>query len=198
MKTLAWQRFLDEQRERHGKTLFTVAELANAARTSLHALNMELARLIRRGLIARYAQGIYGLPRGVPVHAVVEAVDATAYATGFHALFEHNKVTQAPAEVACFTTRRHNLRSNRATPAGRLHFVCVPSLIYKKPPISVSPEQALCDFYWLMLRDGLDPRSLVTFRNLHTLNSKRLSSHLKRYPDAVQRMVAQAAAGETS
>ena len=60
MKTLDWLSFFAEQRKLHGKEIFSVAELANAARTSLHALNTELGRLLRRGLIARYAHGRYG------------------------------------------------------------------------------------------------------------------------------------------
>ena len=46
-------------------------------------------------------------------------------------------------------------------------------------------EQALCDFAWLNLRDGVDPQSLVTFQNLDTLSRRRLNKTLQRYPEKV-------------
>lgn len=191
MKTLAWQQFFAEQREQHGKVLFSAAELANVAQTSLHVLNTELGRLMQRGLLARYAQGLYGAPKGVPIQAVVAAVDPSAYITGFYTLFLHQLVTQVPTEVTCFTNRRHNRRNNRVKAAGRLQFLHVPASIYKQPSGPISAEQALCDFFWLMLQSGLEPRSLVTFRNLHALNPKKLGRHLKRYPENVSRTVAE-------
>ena len=60
MKILQWQRFFAEQKAAHGKVVFSVAELANAARTTPHAVNTEIGRLLHRGVIARYAQGRYG------------------------------------------------------------------------------------------------------------------------------------------
>lgn len=65
MKALDWQNFFAEQRASHGKVVFSVAELANAAQMTLHALNTELGRLVQRGLIARYAHGQYGPVQGV-------------------------------------------------------------------------------------------------------------------------------------
>ena len=41
MKALDWHNFFAEQQAAHGKVVFSVAELANAARTTLHALNTE-------------------------------------------------------------------------------------------------------------------------------------------------------------
>ncbi|HZR21840.1 MAG TPA: hypothetical protein VFE51_31445 [Verrucomicrobiae bacterium] len=40
--------------------------------------------------------------------------------------------------------------------------------VYAKPDgQQIAPaEQALCDFTWLNLREGIDPRSLVTFQAL--------------------------------
>jgi len=190
MKALAWQRFFTEQRERHGKVIFSVAELANVARTSPHALNTELGRLVRRGLVTRYAQGRYGPPQGVGAQALVAAIDAGAYITGFYALFLNQLVTQAPTEITCFTNRRHNRLANRVTPAGRLKFIRVPASLYRKPSGAVPPEQALCDFSWLMLPSGIDPQSLVTFKNLHRLQPARLRSHLKHYPEKVRQAVA--------
>ena len=65
MKTLEWQNFFADQRAQHGKVVFSVAELANAAQTSLHAVNTELGRLVGRGIIHRYAHGRYGRTQGV-------------------------------------------------------------------------------------------------------------------------------------
>ena len=64
----------------------------------------------------------------------------------------------------------------------------MPSAIYAKPAqrMIVSGEQALCDFAWLNLRDGIEPQSLVTFRNLASLNIRRLKNILRRYPKKVQ------------
>jgi hypothetical protein len=103
-------------------------------------------------------------------------------------LFRHHLVTQAPTEVTCFTNRRHNRRPDRISPAGKLRFICVPGSLYSQPPEgTLAPaEQALCDFAWLSLRDGIEPQSLATFRNLHTLSGRRLGQVLRRYPENVQ------------
>jgi hypothetical protein len=188
MKTLEWQDFFAEQRELHAKVAFSVAELANAAQTTLHAVNTELGRLVARGLITRYAQGHYGLTNGVTVEDILPALDSGAYITGFYALFRHHLVTQIPTEVTCFTNRRHNRRTDRVTPAGKLTFTCVPASLYAKPPgqVLAPAEQALCDFSWLNLRAGVEPQSQVTFQNLNTLSRSRLDKVLRRYPDNVR------------
>jgi predicted transcriptional regulator of viral defense system len=129
MKTLEWQNFFTEQRALHGKVVFSVAELANAAQTTLHAVNTELGRLVRRGIIHRYAHGRYGPSQGVGPEAILSAVDPGAYITGFYALFRYHLVTQVPSEVTCFTHRRHNRKSDRITPAGKLRFICVPASV---------------------------------------------------------------------
>lgn len=195
MKTLEWQNFLAEQREVSGKVVFSVAELANAARTTLHTVNTELGRLVKRGVVIRYAHGRYGPSQGVAPNDVVAAVDPGAYITGFYALFHHQLVTQAPVEITCFTNRRHNRKADRVTPAGRLRFICVPAAVYSSPAHRecAPPEQALCDFVWLNLRDGVNPQSLVTFRNLRNLNRGRLNKalqyHSESFRDAVARIV---------
>jgi len=188
MKTLEWQDFFTEQRDLHGKVVFSVAELANAAQTTLHSVNTELGRLVRRGIIRRYAHGRYGPSQGVDPEAILAAVDPGAYITGFYALFRYHLVTQVPTEVTCFTHRRHNRKSDRITPAGKLRFLCIPASIYAKPADQAvaPPEQALCDFAWLNLRDGIDPQSLVTFRNQDTLSRRRLNTTLRRYPEKVR------------
>src|SRR5437016_8460255 len=111
MKTIEWQRFLTEQKDRAGKTIFSVAELANVARVTPNRINTELGRLMARGLITRYAQGRYGLTLGAKLEEVVFSIDSGAYITGFHALFRHNLVTQMPSEITCFTNRRHNRKA---------------------------------------------------------------------------------------
>jgi hypothetical protein len=191
MKALDWQNFFAEQRNSHGKVVFSVAELANAARTTLHALNTELGRLLQRGLIARYAHGQYGPIQGVAPEDLVSQIDPGAYITGFSALFRHHLVAQVPTEVTCFTDRRHHRKTNRMTPAGQLRFIRVSARIYAKPKEGVlaSGEQALCDFAWLSLRDGIEPQSLVTFRNPDSLSHRRLKQSLRRYPGKVQEAV---------
>jgi len=78
MKTLEWQNFFADQRTQHGKVVFSVAELANAAQTSLHAVNTELGRLVGRGIIHRYAHGRYGPTQGVEPEDILSAVDPPA------------------------------------------------------------------------------------------------------------------------
>ena len=188
MKTLEWQNFFAGQSEQHGKVMFSTAELANAARTTLHAVNTELGRLIKRGIVRRYAQGWYGPVQGVDVESILTAVDPGAYATGFHALFRHSLVTQAPTETTCFTNRRHNRKIKGNASMDRLRFIYAPEGIYARPAgrALASVEQALCDFVWLSLRDRVDPRSLVTFRNLDVLNVRRLERVMRRYSEPVR------------
>lgn len=188
MKTLEWQNFFAGQREQHGKLMFSTAELANAARTTLHAVNTELGRLVKRGIVRRYAQGWYGQVQGVDVESILTAVDPGAYATGFYALFQHSLITQAPNEVTCFTNRRHNRKHKGNALTDRLRFIYAPEGIYTRPAgRALAPvEQALCDFVWLSVRDRIDPRSLVTFRNLDILNRRRLEKVMRRYPEPVR------------
>jgi hypothetical protein len=81
-----------------------------------------------------------------------------------------------------------NRKPDRISPAGKLRFICAPGSLYPKPPEgTLAPaEQALCDFSWLSLRNGSEPQSLATFRNLHTLRRRRLDQVLRRYPENVQ------------
>jgi hypothetical protein len=194
MKALEWQRFFQVQQEQHGKRVFTVTELANAAHASPGVLSVEMARLLKRGLVLRYAQGRYGPATGVSLEDVLPLVDSSAYATGFYALYRHNLVTQVPSEITCFTNRRHNRSRERPSPLGRLVFVCVSRRIYTRPPkgLIASPEQALCDFIYLTARKSLAAETLVTFRNLGSLRARILNGILERYPqtvvDAVERV----------
>ena len=193
MKALDWMRFLENQHRQHGKTLFRVAELANIAGRDAHALNVELARLVRKEVIARYAVGIYGLPGRATPEQLVLALDDGAYMTGAYALYRHNLITQVPTEITCFTNRRHNRSRIRATPFGELVFVRVSPTVYSKPTDGVlaSPEQSLCDFVRMTQRQGLDPATLVTFRGLNRLSVRRLQAILKHAPPTVTSQVRQ-------
>lgn len=190
MRALRWLQFLDTQRRAHGKTVFSATELANAGHTTLHALNVQLGRLLRQGILVRYAHGKYGLPDGITPAAVVAAVDDAAYMTGAYALYLHGVITQIPAEITCFTNRRHNRSRVRTTPLGKLVFVCVGPGIYSRPAESTlaGPAQALCDFVYVLRRRGLRPASLVTFRNLDAARPSR--ELLGCYPASVRKTVA--------
>jgi len=53
MKAVEWVRFFTDQRASHGKSVFSVTELANVADASQAVINVQLGRLVRRGLIRR-------------------------------------------------------------------------------------------------------------------------------------------------
>jgi hypothetical protein len=186
MKALDWHRFFQAQREHYGKRVFTLAELANAAGTPVRGINTEVSRLVKRGWLVRYAQGRYG-PEGAGVEDTVAMIDGSAYVTGFFALHRHGLVTQVPTEVTCITNRRYNRSRERLTPLGKLIFVCVRPRIYHRPEggLIAPPEQALCDFVYLLRRESLAPESLVTFHNLDTLKRGTLKGVLPRYPRTV-------------
>jgi len=193
MKTLDWMRFLESQHRRHGKALFRVAELANVTGHDPHALNVELGRLVRKEVIARYATGVYGLPGRATLEQLVPVLDDGAYITGAYALYRHNLITQAPTVITCFTNRRHNRSRERITPFGRLVFVRVVPRIHCRPAegVMAPPEQAFCDFVHLTLRQGLDPAAIATLRALTGISKRRLSAVLKRYPPTVERRLRQ-------
>lgn len=191
MKASAWRAYLQEQRENHAKVLFTLTELANVACASPAALNVELARLRRQGIIVRYAYGLYGMPGAVSPYVLVSAIDAHAYVTGHYALYDHQMVTQRPVTITCFTDRRSPRARTRITPVGRLIFVCVRGSVYmpaRKPAVA-SPAQALCDYIYLSRRQGAEPEALVTFQNLDRISAEDLARVLARYPVTVQKHV---------
>ena len=191
MKARSWQRYLDEQQREHGKTLFTVTELANVAGVSRGALNVELSRLRADGILVRYAQGLYGTPGTVAPDMLLHAMDRHAYLTGSYALHVHGLITQVPRRITCFTDRYSPRARVRDTPVGCFQFTCVRSRVYRPPPKSVlaPPEQALCDFVFLMRREGVAPEAVVTFRNLSMLRQRPFDDLLQRYPATVQRHV---------
>lgn len=168
MKAREWPKYLEEQHRLHGKVLFTVTELANVAGSSRNALNVDLSRLRRQGLITKYAHGLYGLPDTVTPETLLPALDSRAYITGSYALHMHNLITQAPSRITCFTDRRSPRARERNTPVGRFVFVCARSHVYAPPtgtPVA-SPAQALCDFVFVTRRQGVTWQGLVTFRGL--------------------------------
>ena len=192
MKAVEWQRFLQEQRDRYGKLLFTPTELAHADARRTAPMGMALQRLVAQGVIQRYAEGRYGLPGSVRIEQLVPALDAGAYATGLYALHRHGLATQQPTDVRCFTNRRHNRSRTRETPLGRIVFVCITSPVYRHPIESAvaGPEQALCDFVYECRKNGMPPTALVTFRNLDRLRADVVGQHLPRYPATVAREMA--------
>ena len=191
MRANAWRKYLEEQRERYGKVLFTVTELANVSCVSPSALNVELARLRGQEIIVRYSHGLYGMPHAVHPQVLVPAIDSHAYITGHYALYGYQMVTQMPATITCFTNRRSPRAQERVTPVGRLVFVCVRSNVYAPVPEGAiaTPAQALCDYVYLSRRHGADPEALVTFRNLARIQAADLSPILARYPVSVQKHV---------
>jgi hypothetical protein len=187
----AWRKYFDEQREKHGKILFTVTELANVARVPPNALNVQLARLRDQEIIVRHAHGIYGAPGAVSPQVLVSAMDPHAYITGYYALYAYQMATQQPAAITCFTDRRSPRARERVTSIGRMIFACVRGKVYS--PASegamASPAQALCDYVYLSRRRGGEPEALVTFRNLARIRAADLSPILTRYPDSVRNHV---------
>lgn len=189
MKAVEWGRFLTEQRSLYGKGVFSVTELANVADVSPTVINVQLGRLVRQGVIRRWAPGRYGLPEGVSAEELAHAIDGDAYVTGGYALARHGFITQQPREIDCFTRRRHNRSRRRSTPLGALVFICVSPRIHARPVDEgiAPPEQALCDLVYMLRRSGLDPRSVYTFRRLERLTIP--AAVRSRYPRSVQRAV---------
>lgn len=189
MKAVEWVRFFTDQRACHGKSVFSVTELANVADASQAVINVQLGRLVRRGLIRRWVPGRYGLPDGMTAEDLVAAIDTDAYVTGAYALARQGFITQQPREIDCFTRRRHNRSRRRNTPLGSLTFVCVSPRIHSTPAGErvAPPEQALCDLLYVLRRRRLDPVSLYTFRKLDQLVVP--PAILARYPRTVQRAV---------
>ena len=191
MTSNQWRCCFQDQHRLHGKTVFTITELANICGSSPHVLSVQLRRLCTQQILVRYAQGRYGLPELVTPELLVALLDSGAYITGAYALYRHNLITQLPVEITCFTNRRHNRSRLRSTPLGRFAFICVRPPVYCPPgeePLA-SPEQALCDLVYIMRRKALDPRSLFTFRGLDHLDAASLSRILTRYPATVSQVL---------
>lgn len=191
MRAIDWQQFLQEQRDRHGKVVFTTTELANVSSQDWPSLKGALRRLVARGVMQRYVEGRYGLPGAVAVEALVRSLDPAAYVSGIYALYRHQLITQVPSEIHCFTDRRHNKSRVRNSSLGRIVFICVTGSAYAYPNegIIAPPEQALCDYVYLCRKQGVDSSSIVTFRNLNRLETDKLQAHLSRYPKTVNQEV---------
>ena len=189
MRALQWHEYLEQAGRRDRKTVFTVTELANIAGVAPHSLNVQLGRLVGRGVIVRYASGKYGLPGRVRPEDLVGALDWGAYITGLHALYHHNLVMQCPTTITCFTNRRHNRSRIRKTPIGTFSFVRVSGRIYRRPADGniAAAEQALFDWLYLCSRKNVAPESLVTFSGLSGLSEEVLGDLQARYPKTVAR-----------
>jgi hypothetical protein len=198
MKAREWQRHLEAELRTYGKALFTVTELANTFGGTPHVLNVELDRLCKQRIIVRYARGRYGLPDAVTPETLLPYLDAQAYITGAFALHRYNLINQMPAEITCFTNRRHNRSRVRTTAVGRFTFACVQSPVYAPPAAGVvaGPEQALCDYVFFMRRRGVAPASQVNFRGLQGLDIKAWRKLASRYPNTVQKEVARVLRGD--
>ena len=197
MKAREWQRYLEAERRMHGKAVFTVTELANVSGSTPQVLNVELDRLCKQGIVVRYARGRYGLPEAVTPESLLPQLDAQAYITGAFALHRNNLINQVPVEITCFTCRRHNRSRVRTTPLGRFAFACIRPPVYAPPVEGVlaGPEQALCDFVFLMRRRGVEAASQVTFRGLRGLDAAAWREIARRYPNSVQEEAARILAG---
>ena len=191
MKASEWEQVLRRYRDHYGKVVFTPTELANIGGHSMPVLKNTLRRLRNHGVLQQYARGKYGLQGAAEVESVVAALYGGAYISGLYALHKHGIVTQTPRRIHVFTNRRHNRSRIRRTELGTLVFVCVQRPVYSPPQDSVlaGPEQALCDFVYLTRRQGLSVDSLVSFRNLTSMDWTETERILSRYPKSVTREV---------
>jgi len=184
MKTREWLKYFDDQGDA-GKHLYRLTELANAAGVPRATVNVEMHRLFKHGVVERYAVGLYGLKDKVSAEELVPQLDPYAYITAGYVLMKSGLVTQMPATMTCFTSRRH-FKNEINTPVGRFAFVCVKPPIYNLTPGGMAcPEQALCDFVYISLRRGTNPMSMVTFRRTEQMNRTVLARYLRRYPRTV-------------
>ena len=191
MKASVWQRFFEEQRDGHQKVLFTVTELANVAGVSRTALNVELTRLRRRDVLAKYAHGLYGLPGAVTAETLVPAIDSHAYITGHYALYQHQLVTQVPTRITCFTDRRSPRARQRETPVGRLVFVVVRTAVYApvvEGGVASPAKRYAITCIWPAVREpGRRAWSRSAICSAFARRTSRM--RLARYPIAVQEHV---------
>jgi hypothetical protein len=189
MKAIQWQSCLIEQRERYGKTIFTLPELCSlAGGAPLASMRVQAHRLLQVGVLQRCAVGRYCLPGAADLGALLPLLDRSAYATGLYALHRHNLVTQSPSEIVCFTNRRHNRSRLRDTSVGRLRFVRISPTIYSPPTGSIlaPPGQALCDWILDLRQQGATAIGQAALRPLPPELRAAAHNCAKRYPQTVR------------
>lgn len=191
MKAREWSSYLERQRRVYGKRLFTITELANAAGASSDGFYVELSRLRDYGIIQRYGRGIYGLPGIDSPEILLAQLDPRAYITASYGLYLHNLISQVPVQIIAFTDRRHGRSRIRRTPAGTFRFVTVSPPVYRPPEQGlVAPAaQALYDYYYISRKEGVDPKTRVSFRGLDRISPGRIEELALSYPRTVGRMI---------
>lgn len=189
MHAIEWRHILDALAAQYGKHLLTRSELANvAAAHSAQVDDKEISRLLKHGVLKRYAHGLYGLPGLNDVRLLIPLLDESAYITGRYGMFQHGLLSQVPAEITCFTQRGRNFRRRVQTAFGTVRLSCVRPPVYCQPASGVvaPPEQCLCDWLFLVLGEGRRPEGMGTFF-LGTLDDSKLWTLLNSYPASVRR-----------
>jgi hypothetical protein len=188
MKMRDWEQKLAQLRDGYGKQFFRVSELANLATNNPEFIGGELARLLKAGVLVRYATGVYGLPGAGDIPQLAKTIDSSAYVTGADALYHHGLITQAAVGKTCFTNRRHNRSRVRRTPLGTFAFICTSPPVYSRPKESgyATPAQALHDFVFISRLRGADPEAVATFRNLGGVDKADMENVGQRYPETVR------------
>ena len=165
MKTLEWQSFLAEQSAKHGKLVFSVANLRM------------LPQRRSMGEHRAWASDESGASFAALRTALRSDAGSRTRNTSFrrwtrrltlrllHALL-HHLVTQGPTEVTSSPIAAIT-RSRPDQPAGPEICPRACTRFFQADGLGGSiREQALYDFAWLNLRDVIDSRALVTFENL--------------------------------
>lgn len=190
MRALEWHRRLTDLAGRHGKRLFTRAELANLAGSRIPVAHMQITRLVSVGVLRRYVRGLYGLPGLRDAGELVAALDPSAYVTARHGLFLHGALEQVPSVITAFTCRAWR-RRRVETALGPVVFTRVRAPIHRCPLKGgvATAEQCLLDWVWVLLKEGLDPESQGAL-DTASLDEGRLRALAAFYPRAVARRAA--------
>ena len=89
MRAIDWQQFLQQQRDRHGKVVFTPTELANASSQDWPSLKAALRRLVDRGVMLTGGGALLGEldlalreQTGLAISVADEPLNCVAMGTG--------------------------------------------------------------------------------------------------------------------